>query len=288
MKQDLAVSLGEYKDFFIHVGEIKDTTKDKIKLIEFLITDSIFALSKTVETISPSIRTTLFSESYMAGIYHLLFECNNLFEFVYLLYKWGDEREEVTKAKTVEELKSGKNSERYKIGIRIRRFYESRPKKKHNKGNADDAKLILEFEENIISLLNEITGIQDIPEEKYSEIFFKEMIQYISKADIHMNIANYHAEMALRQYKKASEMHREGAVYKEMISDMHFLLDDLSNDTCQFYFSVERYWNNCGLINSNLDILKSISKNSSLLYVNNYISVLQEEDNLIQKVEERI
>lgn len=40
--------------------------------------------------------------------------------------------------------------------------------------------------------------------------------------------------------KKAESIHTEGAEYKEFIKTMYLLDDDLQNDTCQFYFALER------------------------------------------------
>lgn len=77
---DVKRKLGDYLGFFSPSCFVPDKKKSEIEikmdLIEFLVVDSIFCLSKIIEVISPASQTTLFSESYIGGVYDELFEFN--------------------------------------------------------------------------------------------------------------------------------------------------------------------------------------------------------------------
>lgn len=51
----------------------------------------------------------------------------------------------------------------------------------------------------------------------------------------------YLRKMSDKYYDAARSMHREGGEYQNFINGMFLLDDDLQNNTCQFYFALERY-----------------------------------------------
>lgn len=93
-----------------------------------------------------------------------------------------------------------------------------------------------------------------------SDRFFESVLQSINKPNIQYTLTNYSGEMALKSYRMAKELHREGMAYKEMIAKMYFLDDDLKNDTIQFDLAVERFKINSNLIDRNRsDVMKFFS-----------------------------
>lgn len=77
----------------------KDSSKDnkekgsyisKLYLLEFLIKDSMYCLTKILETITPYTSTTLFTNTFLGEIHQKLFEWNLLFDALYKLYKLTD------------------------------------------------------------------------------------------------------------------------------------------------------------------------------------------------------
>jgi len=74
----------------------------------------------------------------------------------------------------------------------------------------------------------------------------------------------------LWKFKRSIEMHHEGGAYKELMSNMYFLEDNLSNNTFQFYFAIERYYNNCGWLNKMVKRLKKVRGASSFLDIDKY------------------
>ena len=253
-----------------------DVYIEKIELVEFLIMDTIFALSKIVETISPTVQTTLFTESYMGGIYIQLFECNQMCDFIHMMYKWCDitkRKETCYPQKSCEPLKCGM-IDKSVICSKIRNFINDRL----YENKKDDLSAIFmgsrinlsKIANRIKSSLDKIKKRDKLPNENYSEIFFKNVMKYIDKSDIQNNRTNYLLDMALQKYKRSIQMHHEGSAHQELMSNMYFLEDDLSNNTFQFYFAIERYFNNCGLLNERIKKLKKVRNVSSLFKIESY------------------
>ena len=257
-KKSINEALGSFK------GAVADNEKSlgnalstKLDLLEFLIQDTMFCLSKILETISPSIRTTLFTESYIASIYKLLYECNILYELMYMSYKW------------IELKQSDLNFDKIKEQI-LSKITKIRA---HNTTDNDISSEV----DKLLDELKEDRVIKKVIEdgkkegEKYSETFFYSIYNSIDKSNVHLNISNYLAEMALKKYRRAREIHREGTAYREMIAKIYFLDDGLNNDTCQFYLALERYANNCDVFDKITKKLKDICTNSNLLKIEKYL-----------------
>ena len=95
-----------------------------------------------------------------------------------------------------------------------------------------------------------------------SDRFFGIIIETIGKPNIQYTLTNYSGEMALKSYRLSKEINREGKAYKEMISKMYFLDDDLKNDTIQFDLAIERFKINSNLIDRNIKDLMHYYSNS--------------------------
>lgn len=79
--------------------EVAGTSKDKIlgdklDLLEFLIVDGLFCLSRVQELITPLRNTTLFNNSFKAGIYLHLLRLTYLYKLVYCYYHYGCNRDD--------------------------------------------------------------------------------------------------------------------------------------------------------------------------------------------------
>lgn len=147
-----------------------ETTMNDI--VEFLISDTILCLSYITDFLTPTVRTTLFTNSFCGGIYENL-------------HRWNLRKEML--------------QERYKT--------------------KDTNRLQI----------------------------FKELLD--SKIDIHIQnkLSNtYLGRTANKFYCSAIEMHSEGQAYKDFINGLYILDDDLQNNTCQFFFGLERYKINIG------------------------------------------
>ncbi|MCL2328512.1 MAG: ATP-binding protein [Bacteroidetes bacterium] len=285
------INLGTYGSFIPEgKGIEKDDYKAKLELVEFLIIDTKFVLSKIIETISPTTQTTLFTESFMGGVYMQLYECNQVFDLIYLMYELFDEITDKEKDRTEEEKRINIKD----VITRIWSFYVTRIENEQVKEVA--GKLIKVIGEKYVSserdrekiwsfykdkindlkaniLITNLCGIFSITEEIPQKA--KKLRRYLDDhtdyADYHNNITNYLHEMALRKYRRAIEMHHEGGAYQELLNSMYFLEDNLNNNTYQFHFAIERYNNNCGILNERVKRLKEISDTSSLLDADKYV-----------------
>lgn len=95
-----------------------------------------------------------------------------------------------------------------------------------------------------------------------SDRFFESILSVIDKPNIHYTLSNYSVEMALKAYRSAIEVHREGKAYKDMISKMYYLDDDLKNDTVQFDLAIERFKINNDYIERRIKELMKFGMNS--------------------------
>ena len=62
----------------------------------------------------------------------------------------------------------------------------------------------------------------------------------------------------------AEEANTEGEAYREMTSSMHFLNDDLNNDTCQFNIACDRFLLNTGVVAEQRKHLEKLYMNSNV------------------------
>ena len=104
---------------------------------------------------------------------------------------------------------------------------------------------------------------------RYSKLFAN-VRHEMDDSTIHHIYTNYSAEMAIKYYKAARGINSEGIEYKEMISNMFVLDDDLKNDTCQSNLADERYLLNSGIIASKYDWIQYIYEGSSINELENY------------------
>lgn len=79
--------------------EVAGTNKDnilgdKLDLLEFLIVDGLFCLSRVEELVTPLRNTTLFNNSFKAGIYLHLLRLTYLYKLVYCYYHYGSNEDD--------------------------------------------------------------------------------------------------------------------------------------------------------------------------------------------------
>lgn len=224
------------------------STSDYLKKLEFFVIDSIFCLRKFVEVITPFSTTTLFTESFVANIYQRLYEWTQLYDLLFNLYAYNDE-------------KFNKNGKQGIILDKLVNYYNHRLIAEDKEGNKtiDDVKTIIEVQADLKKIF-----------ENKTMIFYDALTDKIDKDNTHFLSCNYLIEMAINRYRNAQEMHREGKTYKSMMEEMYFLNDDLDNDSYKFSLALERYQINCGQIKDSIEKLKKIYNNSTLRDIESY------------------
>lgn len=298
----------DWKRYFPHKrswGEDDISIKvvsERFRLLEFLIEDSIYCLTEILDTISPHLTTTLFTQSFIGSIYDSLNRWNMLFDALFRFYKFFDEYHPFPLSAKDSSYEYEKMFEMYDTNLKIETAACSRlcsnysdfifsdleadkeskkmdwrspcpyfNKECRKKGNR------FEKEKNIIYELYRFRPIGEDSDKLYriwncrslSDRLFKSLINLIGKPNIQYTFTNYSGEMAIKSYRNAKEMHREGRAYKDMISRMYFIDDDLKNDTVQFDLAVERFKINSDYIDKKIeDIMEVLSE--SLYDIENF------------------
>lgn len=220
------------------------TVKEKLQLIEFLLKDSMFCLQRILAVLTTNTNQLLHTNSYIAEIYRMMFAWTQLFKFVYFAYEYMDAGDGV----------------KDKILISLNAFITSRHKSMENELTPVEIEINrMEIKKILELCINEIG--KEIVSSDYGGLgteFYNHILSVIEPTNLRYIISNYPAEMALLYYNKVIEMHTEGNAYKEMVSGLYYLDDDLQNDTEQFYMALERYMINCGYIDCMEKSLKNI------------------------------
>ncbi len=248
---DLSKLLGEFRCCFrfalkngcdntSNFGDIYEI-RHKLSFLEFLIKDSLFCLTRILEIITPHTSSTLFLNSFYGEIYQMAYEWHMLFDELFLAYKYfeklpdADSVEHSTYKKLIKAFENIDKNEEFSMVVE---FFKSKKKEQN--------------------------------EPLDSERFFNETTHEISKAQANNTFAKYSLAMAKESYERALQMHHEGKAYKDMISQMYYLDDDLKNDTIQFSTAIERYKINNEYIQEQLTKIQEIIGEAPMYDINNY------------------
>lgn len=248
----VCITKNEYKDVVRNLKWNifqKDTTC--FELLEYLVTDSLFCLNKITDLLSPLYSTALYNNMFIGECYENGFIWNHILIVLReILYcpKCKDNDEE---------LKSFSASliERYKL-----------------KNSIDDfVKLLKPYVSNLkcSSDENNEKGNENEDNNKRMEKVYAK----ISHNGRRILTSSYLIGNALDYYYKALDMHHGGKAYKELMTTLYFLEDDLHNDSCYLNFAIEMYCINKGCIEKRIHKLKKLyCGTKSLVEIANYIN----------------
>ena len=265
---NIATTLPEISEI-LKISEIQGQDIDtKIRLLHFLISDSLYCLTKIIEVLSSG-KFSNFSHSFMGDIYHQISKWATLYQLnSAVLPKYNKENDKgdinvfiQNEIKTMCNRKGEKEKASKKVFIN----------KKFNDmdfcdyaGFYDDVKKVSEDIEKYYEDKNNQLIITN-------RVFETNILDYIGTGNRHFLIPNYSIAMALRHYKKVIEVHREGKEYKEMIKKMYIIDDDISNGMHCFSLALERYAMNCGIIEKKIERLRKYYKGSLSFPIENYL-----------------
>ena len=254
-EKELSKQLGEFMNCFRFAFQPKKesdnqereknkSVDEKLYFLEFLVRDSLFCIARILEIITPHTTSTLFSSSFYGEIYQMLYEWNMFFDEFFMIYKYLENATYPISVNT--------NRNTYDNIVKaIKKIYESNEK----------------IEGVFTDKMNDFMSRNPLPSEK----FFNESLHEIGKAQVNLTLAKYSLAMAKESYEKALQMHHEGKAYKDMISQMYYLDDDLKNDTIQFGTAVERYKINNGYIQKQLKNIMKIIDIAPMYDLDNFI-----------------
>ena len=245
---ELSGLLGQYKYCFrfalFNSNKIKRTAEEeriecKLNFLEFLIKDSLFCLTRILEIITPHTSSTLFYNSFYGEIYQLVYEWYMLFDHLFMTYKYIETGDSDL----------GNLDKNIIISQLINAFKS-------------------EWKNNERTIIFKIIGKGK--KSSTFERFFNETTHEIGKAQANYTFAKYSLAMAKESYERALQMHHEGKAYKDMISQMYYLDDDLKNDTIQFSTAIERYKINNGYIQAQLNNIQNIMIKAPMHEIENF------------------
>lgn len=291
--EHLDVMLGEYRSCFKEVITSCEENpnsrccniKKALLFLEFLISDTMYCLTRILEIITPYTSTTLFTNTFMGDIYQMLYKWNLLFDLLYMVYRASENEFSITEVDSNQinqiypEWETGlvytctrnkcKYQENHNLTDNNCPLYDF--KCKYKKSEMELIYDILnEPDSNLQGLKNNLNLYRECMNLDIAEQLFDNMLKSIGKSNIHYTLRNYSAEMALKCYRQALDMHHEGKSYKDMIAKMYYLDDDLKNDTIQFDLALERLRINNGYIDKNLQNIMKVFNNASIYDVENF------------------
>ena len=216
-----------------------EDTASRLNLLEFFIHDSIVCISSILAILTPHNHITTFSNVFMAEIYDLLWEWSKYYELLYDLYTYRQ---------------YDKNFDKGTLDTIVNML---------SRNTTDDQESLRQKMQDCIRLINdEFMGSQK-EVYPYSRLLMN-VRHDIDDATIHHQFSNVAADMSIQYYKMAKDVNNEGAAYKNMITVMYVLDDDLHNDTCQANLADERYLWHCGYIDRNRDMLSKLYEDSNV------------------------
>ncbi len=246
----LASSVEKDRLDYVLFGIEKKDVKRRLELIEFLIHDTLVCITDMVNVFTPHNHLTSYSKSFVGLVYNFYWEWSRKFEFLYSLYQYQELMEQ------------GRREETEKI---INNIWGS--------GSIQSSGAKEEHRERLRQIMTECGRLisrechEAEQESKFgsrSDRLYERLRHDIDDITINTIYSNYTAEMALKYYQMAEEANTEGEAYREMIGALHFLNDDLNNDTCQFNIACDRFLLNTGVVSEQRRRLEKLYKNSNV------------------------
>lgn len=196
---------------FFDSNGLKDVD-GKLDLLEALIIEGMFCLTRIVELVVPLRNSMLFNNSFKADIYVHLLRFNYLYRLLYSYYSYGINR---LADRATDEFLSGKT------GCRT--------------AAVTDGDVSFCNDRTVRSLRPPVDMIG-----RQRDMSVK-MRAALGKEEPTYTYLCFLAENAIHYYTKARQVHSQGKSYQELIRNLFFLEDDLNNDTLHFYLALERF-----------------------------------------------
>jgi len=251
--------------------------QDRLDLIEFIIHDTLVCITNMVKIFTPHSHLTSYSKSFIAIVYNYYWEWARKYEFLYSLYQY----QEATYDENYQEVGKCDTNTKYDDNDELIKLLNRSDKRKAEaildsiaggiriEENADRTTLKPKLRNAMEKCSSLISNIVEKKETRLryglrSDRLYQRLRHEIDDITINTIFSNYTAEMALRYYQLSDEANTEGEAYTEMISSLHFLNDDLNNDTCQFNIACDRFLLNCGVVKEQRSRLENLYKVSQV------------------------
>lgn len=234
--------------------ETKDNVDKRLKLLEYLILDTLACTTNMVKVFVPHNKLTSYSNSFIGIIYNYYWEWSHKYEFVHSLYQYYELKQD-----------NRTNEADSIVHTMARRSSVIR----NNPEKISEVFCDLRYEmDRCCKIMSKIEyGDNENRYGRRSERFYAQLRHDVDDTTISNIYSNYTAEMAIKYYQMAEEANTEGTAYKEMMDSMFFLDDDMNNDTNQFNIACDRFLLNCGVVSKQRKNLESLYKYSNVYHL---------------------
>lgn len=235
-------SINNIRDFSWQLVEGLNDDQAKFCVLNHLVKDSLYCLNRIIDLISPLYSTTLYNNTFIGEIYEKSFKWNHILICLRELYEFVKAD---SKTGFISDLIS-----RYSLHGKPDRISELEIHLEGCKGFMKNAKIMDVFNLNIDAIYEKINSESNL-----------------------FQTSSYLMGNAIDYYSRAIEMHSSGKTYKEMITTLFFLEDDLHNDSNYMNLAIERFLLNHNIVQKRINTLKkkySLPK-STLLDIKNYV-----------------
>lgn len=234
------------------IFKTEDNVRARIDLMNYLVHDSMICLTNILRILTPHNHITTFSNSFMAGVYDMLWEWSKYYEMLYDLYIYYRYYEE---------------GKREKMNMIV--------KMSSRNTTATDGELT----EAMMDCVKLMKSGGVVCKDEFGYLYTKLLLSIrheMDDATIHHMYTNYSAGTAIKYYRAARDMNTEGVAYKNLISNMYVLNDDLRNDTCQYNLADERYLINSGFIFTKRRQLEKMYERTNINKLSSYENTIEQ------------
>lgn len=225
----------------------EDNREKRFNLLDYLIKDSLFCLNLVIELIEPLYSSTLYNNAFVGDIYRKTFVWNHILICLRELFEY-------TEAKDKE---------------RLWYRFEQRYTNPNSKLTRDDFDKCSDYFSSLESWKNYCPEGTSRVESIYSKV---------SPGSGNFMTSSYLSENAIDRFNKSIEMHTSGKSYKEMMTTLFFLEDDLQNDSNYMNLAIERFLINHGIVQKRMNLLKNHSiRKTSILQIERYVKPIKSE-----------
>jgi len=255
-KHSLIKSIEYITDFYFHadidsmiflldwglLNDVKNEFERRFCLLDYLLKDSLFCLNRITELLAPLYSTTLYNNAFIGEVYEKAFNWNHLLICMREIFEYT---ETTDKEDFLQDLGKRYFISPREIGAPLKACGE------------------------LLSNLD--------PWQEYNRRGKGKVESIYNKVCPHNNnylTSTYLIGNALDYYNRSLEMHSTGKSYKEMMTTLFFLEDDLHNDSNYLNYASEKFMINIGYIDKKIKNLKRyFLEKSHLLEIDNYIKI---------------
>lgn len=225
---------------------IKNVEDKRFCLLDYLLKDTLYCLNIISSLISPLYSTTLYNNTFIGQIYEKTFNWGHILICIREIYEYTESK--------------------YKRKVYMDDFARRYATKDFSFPKIEIYGYLVHSYE-LLSKSEFWKNYDKKNDSKVESIYYK-----VCPSSNNYLTSSYLTGNAIDYYNRALEMHTSGKSYKEMMTTLFFLEDELHNDTNFMNFASELYLINQGFVKQHIEQLSNYTlKESNLLEIKNYV-----------------